>query len=137
MQRVRPRYEKPIYTDVAIEFTEILPRLAAGVIVHVHDMSFPNLAKWGPKLKRGGQHEQFCVQAVLAQGACFDPLWHGATMGRDWLQRTSGLTAEQQARMNTEAREYLGGAGAERLEGGTTGTRHYEPDGTGDYAGKR
>ena len=116
----------------AIEFAELLPRLAAGVIVHVHDISFPNTAKWGPRLRRGGQHEQFCLQALLTLSECFDPLFHGAVLSKAWLDVSGEFqSGEERAAVNKRARMFMGnGAAAQRPQGGPE--IYYDPDGSGE-----
>ena len=96
-------------------------------------MSFPNLAKFGPRLKRGGQHEQFCVQALLAMSMCFDPLFHGGSLSTRWLKLDGQFaSAEERANVNARARQFMGsGAGGERPQGGPE--EYYDPDGYGEY----
>jgi hypothetical protein len=63
--------------DVQREYCEILPRLAPGVLVHIHDISLPkpyfqfyfqNHLYW---------NEQYLLQAFLAYNARFEVLWPG------------------------------------------------------------
>lgn len=64
--------------DVAYLFGRLLPRLGAGVLVHVHDIFLPydypsffvygNGATWG---------EQYVVQAMIANNPTWDVLWPG------------------------------------------------------------
>lgn len=56
-------------TDVDRLFLDILPRLGAGVLVHVHDITLPDAypAEWGWR----GYNEQLLVGALL-QGRGFD-----------------------------------------------------------------
>ena len=59
-------------TDVDVLFTRILPRLQAGVFVHIHDIFLPDdyPAAWSWR----GYNEQLAVAALLQAGG-FAPLW--------------------------------------------------------------
>ncbi len=66
--------------DVHREYCEILPRLAAGVLVHIHDISLPkpyfpfyfqNHLYW---------NEQYLLQAFLAFNSRFEVVWPGTYM---------------------------------------------------------
>jgi hypothetical protein len=65
--------------DVVYEFLEVLPRLGAGVLVHVHDVFLP--ADY-PKTWVQDHHlfmsEQYLLQAFLAFNARFEVLWAGS-----------------------------------------------------------
>ncbi|HKY43144.1 MAG TPA: class I SAM-dependent methyltransferase, partial [Pyrinomonadaceae bacterium] len=54
-------------SDVCYEFLEIMPRLARGVWVHVHDIFFPHdyPAEWLMK-RRMALNEQYLLEAFLA-----------------------------------------------------------------------
>jgi hypothetical protein len=65
--------KKMVWQDVAMEFTELIPRLAAGVIIHVHDIPFP-LPLW---YKERGYTEQFILQALLQYNRYLEPIWIG------------------------------------------------------------
>lgn len=101
-----------IQNDVYREFIEILPRLAPGVLVHVHDIFLP---REYPKTWIKDSHffwtEQYLLQAFLAFnsafhvlfGACYMHLKHGEHLkrafrsydsasvlpGSFWMRRTS------------------------------------------------
>jgi predicted O-methyltransferase YrrM len=63
--------------DVWWEYCEILPRLAPGVLVHVHDISLP-LAYSGAYAKNHWYWtEQYLLQAFLAFNSRFEVLWAG------------------------------------------------------------
>ena len=62
-----------VWRDVAIEFTELIPRLRPGVIVHVHDIPYP-LPVW---YEEKYYIEQFMVQALLQDNPYLEPLWFG------------------------------------------------------------
>ncbi len=59
-------------SDVCYEFLEILPRLAPGVWVHVHDIFFPHdyPAEWLLK-RRLALNEQYLLEAFLAFNKTF------------------------------------------------------------------
>jgi predicted O-methyltransferase YrrM len=68
-------------SDVQREFLEILPRLAPGVLVHVHDIFLP--AEY-PQPWLLEEHrfwnEQYLLQAFLIGNSMFDVLWAGNYM---------------------------------------------------------
>jgi len=66
--------------DVQYEFLEILPRLAPGVLVHVHDVSLPR--PYPEVYARDGLFwtEQYLLQAFLAFNSRFEVLWPGNWM---------------------------------------------------------
>jgi len=67
--------------DVQMEYCEILPRLAPGVIVHIHDISLP---KPYPRTYFENSHhywnEQYLLQAFLAFNSKFEVIWPGNYM---------------------------------------------------------
>ncbi len=66
--------------DVQHEYLEILPRLAPGVLVHVHDISLP---KPYPRVyfEQGLYwNEQYLLQAFLAFNSGFEVVWPGNRM---------------------------------------------------------
>jgi len=66
--------------DVQAEYLEILPRLAPGVLVHVHDISLP---KPYPRVYfETGMYwnEQYLLQAFLVFNSRFEILWPGNWM---------------------------------------------------------
>lgn len=66
-------------SDVKYEFLEVLPRLAEGVVVHVHDVFLPGEY---PREWVMDYHlfwnEQYLLQAFLAFNDAFQPLWSGS-----------------------------------------------------------
>jgi hypothetical protein len=63
--------------DVQLEYCEILPRLAPGVLVHIHDISLP---KPYPRVyfdQRMYWNEQYVLQTFLAFNARFEVVWAG------------------------------------------------------------
>lgn len=70
-----------IGSDVQYEFLEILPRLAPGVIVHVHDIFLPvEYPKHWVKDWHRFWNEQYILQAFLCFNDTFDVLWGGSFM---------------------------------------------------------
>lgn len=69
--------------DVAHIFGSLFPRLAAGVIVHIHDIFLPyeHPRSWVIE-KRLNWGEQYLVQAMLANGDGWDVLWPGHYLQR-------------------------------------------------------
>lgn len=67
--------------DVQLEYCEILPRLAPGVVVHIHDISLP---KAYPRTYFEVSHhywnEQYLLQAFLAFNSRFEVIWPGNYM---------------------------------------------------------
>lgn len=64
--------------DVTFEFLEVIPRLAAGVIVHVHDIFLPNEypKPWVMEEQRFWT-EQYLLQAFLAFNSAWEVLLAG------------------------------------------------------------
>jgi hypothetical protein len=69
-------------SDVCYEFLEILPRLAPGVWVHVHDIFFPHdyPAEWLIE-RRMALNEQYLLEAFLSFNAQFQ-----ITLANYWLR---------------------------------------------------
>lgn len=66
--------------DVQYEYLEILPRLAPGVLVHVHDISLP---KPYPRVYAENKlfwNEQYLLQAFLTYNSRFEVIWPGNYM---------------------------------------------------------
>ncbi|HET9050159.1 MAG TPA: class I SAM-dependent methyltransferase [Candidatus Dormibacteraeota bacterium] len=70
-----------IGSDVQYEFLEILPRLARGVVVHVHDIFLPAEypRPWITESHRF-LNEQYLLQAFLAFNTEFEVLWAASWM---------------------------------------------------------
>ena len=66
--------------DVTYLFLEILPRLNAGVFIHIHDIFLPfdYPERW--VLEGWGWTEQYLVHAFLAFNQAFEILWPGSYM---------------------------------------------------------
>lgn len=72
--------------DVVFLYLNVLPRLPAGCLVHVHDVFLPYdyPAEW--KVEKGWEwNEQYLVQAMLQYGNGFDVLWAGHYLQRSIL----------------------------------------------------
>lgn len=70
-----------IGSDVQYEFLEILPRLAPGVLVHIHDIFLPfeYPQEWVKDWHRFW-NEQYLLQAFLCGNQDFEVLWAGTWM---------------------------------------------------------
>lgn len=83
--------------DVQLEFCEILPRLAPGVLVHVHDISLPRAY---PRVYFD-QHlywnEQYLLQAFLAYNQRFEVVWPGNYMLLRYPERVCEFFCEYHA----------------------------------------
>ncbi|OAI44762.1 hypothetical protein AYO44_13565 [Planctomycetaceae bacterium SCGC AG-212-F19] len=80
--------------DVQREYCEILPRLARGVLVHVHDICLP---KPYPRVYFDQDwywNEQYLLHAFLAFNSRFDVLWPGAYMTHHHGDRVRGVIPE-------------------------------------------
>src|SRR3712207_8575572 len=73
-------------TDVDRLFLDVLPRLRAGVLVHVHDVTLPEAypETWGWR----GYNEQLLVGALI-QGGAYEILFASRPASRrpDWTGR--------------------------------------------------
>jgi hypothetical protein len=80
-----------IGSDVVIEYLEIIPRIASGVLIHAHDIFIPgdyprdavlhNLAFWS---------EQYLLQALLMFNPQFEVLW-----GSSYMQSRANTALEK------------------------------------------
>lgn len=84
--------------DVQMEYCEILPRLAPGVIVHIHDISLP---KPYPRTYFEDSHfywnEQYVLQAFLAFNYRFEVIWPGNYMMLKFPEKVSEVFPEYHA----------------------------------------
>ena len=83
--------------DVQHEYLEILPRLAPGVLVHVHDISLP---KPYPRVyfEQGLYwNEQYLLQAFLAFNSRFEVVWPGNYMILNYPDRVCAAFPEYHA----------------------------------------
>jgi hypothetical protein len=70
--------------DVQYEYLQILPRLRAGVLVHIHDISLPRPY---PRVYFENQlfwNEQYFLQAFLAFNNRFETIWAGNALMLRW-----------------------------------------------------
>jgi hypothetical protein len=69
-------------SDVNFLFLEVLPALAPGVLVHVHDVYLPEdyPASWNGD---AGYTEQYLLQALLHRSPAFRVLWPGRRLARE------------------------------------------------------
>ena len=80
--------------DVQLEYCEILPRLAPGVLVHIHDISLP---KPYPRVyfeQRRYWNEQSMLQAFLAFNSRFEVIWPGNYMLLKYPEKVCGVFPE-------------------------------------------
>jgi predicted O-methyltransferase YrrM len=64
--------------DGAVLYGAVLPRLARGVLVHIHDVFLP--FEYPLEIRSKGAsswNEQYVVQSMLANGAAFEVIWAG------------------------------------------------------------
>ena len=67
-----------IGSDVQFEYLEVLPRLAPGVLVHIHDIFFPcEYPQEWIRRERRFWNEQYLLQAFLAFNREFQVVWAG------------------------------------------------------------
>lgn len=66
--------------DVQLEYCEILPRLAPGVLVHIHDISLPKAYPSVYFEKHLYWNEQYLLQALLTFSSRFEVIWPGNYM---------------------------------------------------------
>jgi hypothetical protein len=83
--------------DCVALYLQILPRLASGVLIHIHDVFLPYdyPREWIVE-NRWLWNEQYLIQAVLQFGDAFDVLWAG-----HYLQRTDPQFAARLPRAGT------------------------------------
>jgi predicted O-methyltransferase YrrM len=98
-------------SDVNHALFEILPRLASGVYVHIHDVIYPFEYPRQWAYQGRSWNEAYLVQAFLMYNSAFDVvLWNS------WLQRKhAGILAERFPRCARSAAEVREGAGATSL----------------------
>jgi hypothetical protein len=71
-------------SDVAFEYLTLLPRLAVGVAVHIHDIFLPAEypSRWLLE-ERWFPNEQYVLQAFLAYNSAFEVRWAGQYLALD------------------------------------------------------
>ncbi len=75
--------------DVAFEYLEVLPRLAPGVLVHIHDIFLPYSYPSQWLLERRFWTEQYVLQAFLTFNSAFEVLSYALAFSG--LQKTVPL----------------------------------------------
>ena len=89
--------------DVLFLYLEVLPRLAKGVVVHIHDIFLPRHypRRWVVEGRRFWT-EQYLLQAFLTLNPSFEVLWSGSLMElrhpevlRNVFPLPDGLSAEE------------------------------------------
>lgn len=81
--------------DVWYEYCEILPRLAPGVWVHVHDISLPAPYPRAYHRLRRYWNEQYVLQAYLTHNSRVEIVWPGNwLMHRDPARMTAAFSPE-------------------------------------------
>ncbi|HEV8700639.1 MAG TPA: class I SAM-dependent methyltransferase [Candidatus Polarisedimenticolia bacterium] len=89
--------------DVLFLYLDVLPRLAKGVVVHIHDIFLPRHypRRWVVEGRRFWT-EQYLLQAFLTWNPCFEVLWSGCLMQlrhpevlRSVFPLPEGLSAEE------------------------------------------
>jgi hypothetical protein len=79
-------------SDVQFEYLEVLPRLAPGVRVHIHDIFFPGeYPKDWIMRERRFWNEQYLLQAFLAFNREFQVLWAGKYMSEKHPQELAAF----------------------------------------------
>jgi len=68
------------FLDVMIEYSELLPRLQPGVIVHIHDIPWPDHFWFVER----NWAEQLVLQAFLSNNPYFDIIWCGGANKLPW-----------------------------------------------------
>ncbi len=81
-------------SDVQYEFLEIVPRIAPGVLVHVHDifLPWPYPRRWVTKELRFW-NEQSVLQALLTWSSRYEVMWGSQFMYRKNLELLRGAFA--------------------------------------------
>lgn len=80
--------------DFQYDYTEILPRLVPGVLVHIHDVSLPRRY---PRVYYETQlywNEQYLLQAFLAFNQRFEVLWPGNYIMLEYREMVYGMFPE-------------------------------------------
>ena len=83
--------------DVQLEYCEILPRLASGVLVHIHDISLPKAYPWVYFEQRLYWNEQSLLQAFLAFNSRFEVVWPGNYMLLKYSEKVCAVFPEYHA----------------------------------------
>ena len=76
-------HELRVGNDCVFLYSNVVPRLAQGVLVQIHDISLPYEYPFETLAEAAEWNEQYIVQAMLMVGDAFEVLWPG-----HFLQRT-------------------------------------------------
>lgn len=87
------------FTDVMEEYSEILPRLQPGVVVHIHDIAWPD-HYW---FYERNWAEQLVLQAFLSNNPYFDILWCGGANRMPWYKGNDSERVERHMQQAIEA----------------------------------
>ncbi len=80
--------------DVQMEYLEILPRLAPGVFVHIHDISLPRAYPSTYYMNQLYWNEQYLLQAFLAFNSRFEVVWPGNYMMLNYPDKVCAVFPE-------------------------------------------
>jgi len=80
--------------DVQLEYLEILPRLASGVLVHIHDISLPKPYPHVYFENKLYWNEQYLLQGFLAFNNRFRVLWPGNYMMMKYPEKVLDIFPE-------------------------------------------
>jgi hypothetical protein len=80
--------------DVQTEYLEILPRLAPGVLVHIHDISLPRAYPSTYYENQLYWNEQYLLQAFLAFNSRFEVVWPGNFMMLNYPKKVCAVFPE-------------------------------------------
>lgn len=83
--------------DVQREYCEILPRLAPGVLVHIHDISLPKAYPSVYFKQHLYWNEQYLLQALLAFSSRFEVIWPGNYMQLKYGEKVRAVFPEYDA----------------------------------------
>ncbi len=86
-----------IGSDVQFEYLEIIPRVNAGVLIHIHDIFLPAQypKKWVIK-KHVFWNEQYLLQAFMSFNNCFEVVWSGNYFNQNFPEKLSEAFASYQ-----------------------------------------
>lgn len=83
--------------DVVWLFQEVLPRLAEGVVVHIHDVFVPGEYPKSWVMDGWGWNETYLVRAFLAFNSAFEVLWSNQYMLKSHAEEVFGAFPDRDA----------------------------------------
>lgn len=83
--------------DVQLEYCEILPRLAPGVLIHIHDISLPKAYPSVYFEQHLYWNEQYLLQALLTFSSRFEIIWPGNYMQLKYGEKVHAVFPEYDA----------------------------------------